>query len=229
VSETTRPKLAAEHREIVGKKVATLRRAGKLPAVVYGHGHDSQPIQLDAHEFDILRRHAGRNALVDLKVGSSRAFPVLLHAVHEHPVSRRALHADFFVVKMSEEMAVDVPVALVGESEAVVKQGGTLLHLRDTIHIRALPADIPPSLELDVTSLLDFDAVLHVSDLVVPSTVTVLTDASEPVARVQPPRLELEPVLAEEAEAEEGEEGAEPGEPAEEGAEGTPSEDESSS
>ena len=64
--------LVAEHREIIGKKVATLRRAGKLPAVVYGHGHASEPIQLDAHEFDILRRHAGRNALLDLKVGRRR-------------------------------------------------------------------------------------------------------------------------------------------------------------
>jgi large subunit ribosomal protein L25 len=217
VSETTRPRLVAEPRDILGKKVALLRRDGKLPAVVYGHGHASEAIQLDAHEFEILRRHAGRNALVDLKVGSGRAYPVLLHGVQEHPVNRKPIHVDFFVVKMTEEMAVDVPVAVVGESEAVAKQGGTLLHLRDTVHIRALPADIPPSLELDVTPLDNFDAVLHVSDLVVPAGVTVLTDAGEALARVQPPRLELEPEVAaaaEEAEAA-AEEAAEPGEAAE--------------
>jgi large subunit ribosomal protein L25 len=210
VSETTRPRLVAEPREILGKKVALLRREGKLPAVVYGHGHASEAIQLDAHDFEILRRHAGRNALVDLKVGSGRAYPVLLHGVQEHPINRKPLHADFYVVKMTEEMAVDVTIAVVGEAEAVTKQGGTLLHLRDTIHIRALPADIPPSLELDVSSLSDFEAVLHVSDLVVPAGVTVLTDATEAVARVQPPRLEAEPEVEAAAEAAaEAEEGAE--------------------
>jgi large subunit ribosomal protein L25 len=211
VSEATRPRLAAEPREITGKKVAILRRQGKLPAVVYGHGHASEAIQLDAHEFDILRRHAGRNALVDLKVGSGRAYPVLLHGVQVHPVNRRPLHADFYVVKMTEEMAVDVRISVVGESEAVTKLGGTLLHLRDTIHVRALPADIPQNLELDVTPLADFEGTLHVSDLVVPAGVTVLTDGSEPIARVQPPRLELEPVSAE-AEGLAAEEAAEGGE-----------------
>jgi large subunit ribosomal protein L25 len=210
VPETTRPRLFAEPREILGKKVSLLRREGKLPAVVYGHGHASEAIQLDAHEFEILRRHAGRNALVDLKVGRGSAYPVLLHGVQEHPINRRPLHADFYVVTMTEEMAVDVSISVVGESEAVTKQGGTLLHLRDTIHIRALPAEIPPSLELDVTSLQDFEAVLHVSDLVVPAGVTVLTDATEPVARVQPPRLEVEPEVEAAPEAEgEAEEGGE--------------------
>jgi large subunit ribosomal protein L25 len=209
VSETTRPRLAAEPREILGKKVALLRREGKLPAVVYGRGHESEAIQLDAHEFETFRRHAVRNALVDLKVGNGGAYPVLLHGVQEHPINRRPLHADFYVVRMTEEMAVDVSVAIVGDSEAVTKHGGTLLHLRDTIHIRALPADIPPSLELDVTPLHDFDAVLHVSDLVVPTGVIVLTDGAEPVARVQPPRLEAEPEGV--APAEPGAEAVEPG------------------
>jgi large subunit ribosomal protein L25 len=228
VSETTRPRLVAEPREILGKKVALLRRDGKLPAVVYGHGHASEAIQLDAHEFEILRRGAGRNALVDLKVGSGRAYPVLLHGVQEHPVNRKPIHVDFFVVRMTEEMAVDVPVAVVGESEAVAKQGGTLLHLRDTVNIRALPADIPPSLELDVTPLDNFDAVLHVSDLVVPTGVTVLTDAGEPLARVQPPRLEVEPEVP--AAAEEAEAAAEEGAGPAEATEGGPgSEDESGS
>lgn len=199
---STRPELVAEHREILGKKVATLRHAGKLPAVVYGHGHASEPIQLDAHEFDIMRRHVGRNALLDLKVSGGGARPVLLHAVHEHPVSRRPLHADFFIVRMTEEMTVDVPIQPVGESVAVEKNGGTLLHLKDTVQVRALPADLPSSIELDISSLDDFETTLHASDLRVPERVTLLMDPSEPIARVQPPRVELEPVGAAEVEAE---------------------------
>lgn len=194
---STRPQLSADPREALGKKVANLRRDGVLPAVVYGTGHDSEPIQIDAKGFDDLRRHAGRNALVDLKVGGGRARPVLLHAVQEHPVTRRALHADFLMVRMTEEMTVDVAISTVGESVAIEKLGGTLLHLRDTVQVRALPADLPSSLELDISSLSSFDATLHVSDLQVPDKVTILTDAGEPLARVQAPRVEEEPVATE--------------------------------
>jgi len=221
---STRPQLSADTREALGKKVAQLRRDGVLPAVVYGHGSDSEAIQVDAKGFDELRRHAGRNALVDLKVGGGRARPVLLHAVQEHPVTRRALHADFLIVRMTEEMTVDVSVAMIGESVAIEKMGGTLLHLRDTVQVRALPGDLPSSLELDISSLSTFDATLHVSDLQVPEKVTILTDGTEPLARVQAPRVEEEPVEtegeaaaaeAEDAEAEgseaEGTEESDPG------------------
>jgi large subunit ribosomal protein L25 len=199
---STRPELVAEHREILGKKVSTLRHAGKLPAVVYGRGHASEPIQLDAHEFDILRRHVGRNALLDLKVAGGGARPVLLHAIHEHPVSRRVLHADFFIVRMTEEMTVDVPIQPVGESVAVEKNGGTLLHLKDTVQVRALPADLPSYIELDISSLDSFELTLHASDLRIPERVALLMDPTEPIARVQPPRVELEPVGAPEVEVE---------------------------
>jgi large subunit ribosomal protein L25 len=211
---TTRPALAAEHRDVVGKKVAGLRRQGKLPAVVYGHGHPSESIQLDAREFGLLRRRVGRNALVDLQVGNGRATPVLLHAVHEHPVSRQALHADFFVVAMTEELSVDVPVSLVGQSTAVERLGGTLLHMRETVLVRALPADLPSVLELDVSALDTFEAALHASDLHVPERVVLLTDPAELVARVAPPRVEVEygaPSAEEEEAAPTEEEGGETG------------------
>jgi large subunit ribosomal protein L25 len=200
---STRPQLVAQRREVTGKKVAALRRAGQLPAVVYGHGHASEPIVVDAREFATLRRHAGRNALVDLTVGSGRATPVLLHDVQEHPISRVAVHADFFVVKMTEEMVVDVPIQTTGESPAVDKLGGNLLHMRDSVQVRALPADLPQSLVLDISALDDFEATLHVSDLQMPERVTLVTDAQEPLVRVQAPRVETEeaPSAAEGAEA----------------------------
>ena len=72
---TARATLAAEHRDITGKKVARLRRAGRLPGVVYGHGVDSTSITVDAHEFEQLRRHGGPNALVDLSVDGDEAEP----------------------------------------------------------------------------------------------------------------------------------------------------------
>jgi large subunit ribosomal protein L25 len=213
----SRPKLTARPRETRGKAVAQLRRSGVLPAVVYGAGVESQAISLDAHEFELLRRHSGRHAVIDLSVeGDSKAQPVLLQAIQEHPVSRHTLHVDLLVVNLEEERTVDAPIIIVGQSEAIDKLGGVLLHMRDAVLVRAKPDDLPSGIELDITPLIDFEGVLHASDLIMPAGVTMITDPTEPVARVQQPRIEEEPVVAEEAEAapEEGAEGA----PAAEGA-----------
>jgi len=210
---STRPVVSAEPREVVGKKVSALRRQGILPAVVYGRDVESRPIQMDAHEFDVLRRTVTRNTLVDLKVGGGKATPVLLQGIHEHPVRRHAMHVDFFVVRMTEEIVVDVPVNYIGESHAADKLGGTLLHLRESVSVRSLPGSIPASVDLDITALATFDDVLHVSDIVVPEGVTLLTDSEEALARVQPPRVDEEAVVAEAAPGE----GELPAEPAEQG------------
>jgi large subunit ribosomal protein L25 len=204
---TTRPALVAEPREILGKKVARLRRAGKLPGVVFGHGLDSTSVSVDAHEFELLRRKVGPNALVDLSVDGNKAQPVLIHGVQVHPVTRRPLHVDLFLVRMTEELTVDVPLVPVGVSEAVVTDGGTLLHQIESVRIRALPDHLPQSIEYSIESLVDFDTAIHVRDLTIPSDVTLLTDADEVVAKVQAPRIEVEeePVVAEGEEGEEGE------------------------
>jgi len=86
----------------MGKAVAQLRRDGRLPAVVFGHGVESTPVTLDAHDFDRLRRHLGANALVDLAIDGKKARPVLIHGVQVHRVTQRPIHADLFVVKMTE-------------------------------------------------------------------------------------------------------------------------------
>lgn len=211
---TARPTLAAEHRDITGKAVARIRKAGRIPAVVYGHGVDSSNVSLDAHAFDLLRKHTGPNALVDLSVDGAKSNPVLIHDVQIHPVNRRPLHADLFLVRMTEELTVDVPLVATGESHAVSELNGTLLHPTETVKVRALPDHLPQSIEYSVESLVDFDAAVRVSDLVIPDDVTLVTDPDEIVAKVQAPRVEIEEVPAEaEAEGEEGETAAE-GEPA---------------
>ena len=214
---STRPVVSAEPREVVGKKVSALRREGKLPAVVYGGDHESQNIQLEARAFDELMRTTTKNTLVDLKVGSAKATPVLLQGVHEHPVRRNPMHVDFLVVSMTEAITIEVPVNYMGDSTAADKLGGTLLHLRESVSISALATALPQSIDLDITPLDSFEAVLHVSDLIVPEGTTVLTDPEEPLARVQPPRVEEEPVVGVVGEElEEGAEGVE-GEAAEAG------------
>jgi large subunit ribosomal protein L25 len=203
----SRPTLAAAPRTVTGKKVAELRREGKLPAVVFGRGIESENVSVDAHEFDLLRRHVGQNALIDLSVGGKTSRPVLVHGVQVHPVHRRPLHVDLFLVRMTEELIVDVPLVATGVSRAVEDEGGTLLHPTEHVRVKALPDHLPQSIEYAIDSLVDFDAVIKVSELTIPGDVTLLTDPDEIVAKVQPPRVELEPepVVAEgEEEAEEG-------------------------
>jgi len=214
-----RPQLAAERREVTGKKVSYLRAAGKLPAVVFGRGLDSDSVTIDAHEFENLRRHSGNNALLDLSIDGGKAAPVLVYGVQTHRVTRRPLHVDLYVVRMTEELTVDVPLVSEGISEAVENGGGTLLHPIESVRVRALPDHLPQSIHYSVESLLTFDDAIHVRDLEIPSDATLLTDLDEVVAKVLPPRVEEEPVVAEAAEGEaaEGEAAAE-GEGAESGA-----------
>jgi large subunit ribosomal protein L25 len=211
---TTRPSLAAEPRVVVGKKVALLRRSGRLPGVVFGRGLDSTSVSVDAHDFELLRRRVGPNALVDLSVDGEKAQPVLIQGVQVHPVTRRPLHVDLFLVRMTEELTVDVPLVPIGDSSAVTTDGGTLLHGIESVRVRALPDHLPQSIEYSIDSLVDFDTAVHVRDLTIPSDVTLLTDLDEVVAKVQAPRVEVEeePVVAEAVEGEEGAEGAAEGE-----------------
>jgi large subunit ribosomal protein L25 len=198
----TRLTLAAEPREELGKKVASLRRAGRLPAVVFGHGLGSENVSVDSHEFDLLRRKAGQNALIDLSVHGKKSRPVLIHGVQVHPVNRRPVHVDLFLVRMTEELIVDVPLFPVGTSSAVEDQNGTLLHQLESVRIRALPDHLPQSIEYSIESLVDFEAVIKVSDLSVPGDVTLLTDPDEVVAKVLASRLQSDEAALEAEEAE---------------------------
>ena len=210
-----RPKLAAARRTVTGKKVAYMRRDGRLPAVVFGRGLESDSVSVDTHEFESLRRHVGPNTLIDLSVDGGAAAPVLVSEVQLHRVTRKPLHVDLYVVRMTEELTVDVALVSEGISDAVENAGGTLLHVIDHVRVRALPDHLPESIRYSIESLATFDDAIHVRDLAIPSDATLLTDLDEVVAKVLPPRVEEEPVVAEAAEGEEAEEGAE----GEEGAE----------
>ena len=187
---TARPTLAAQHRDVTGKAVARLRREGRLPAVVFGHGIASSNVMLDDHEFELLRRRIGPNALIDLSIDGRKPKPVLIHGVDVHPVTRRPLHVNFFLVRMSEELTVEVPIVPVGESRAVNELGGTLVHDVDSVKVRALPDHLPQVFEVSIEPLVDFDTVLHARDLPVPPGVTLLADPDEPIMHVLAPRIE---------------------------------------
>jgi large subunit ribosomal protein L25 len=197
--------LAATRRTEIGKHVAQLRKAGRVPAVVFGHGLDSIPVSLDLHEFEHIRRTAHANTIIELTVDGKDVHKVLVHGVQIDPRHRQLLHVDLFELKSGEEVTVEIQLHATGESFAVARLGGTLLHNIDRIKIRALPENLPDSIEYSIESLVDFDTAIHLRDLPMPAHVTLLSDVDEVVAKVAPPHVVEEPVVvaAEEPAAEE--------------------------
>jgi large subunit ribosomal protein L25 len=215
--------LTLDPREAQGKANKRLRRAGIVPGVVYGKGEASTNVQVDEKTFETLYRAAGRTSVVKFTLpGSSRSTSGFIKSVQRHPLSGQPLHVDYLLVNLNVEMEVDVPLVFTGEPPAVEETGGTLLHNLSSVHVKALPTDIPHEITVDVSVLKTLDVAIHVRDLNLNrDLVQVMTDADALVAAVVPPRVEEEPepVVAEGAELEgEGAEGE--GEGAEGAAEG---------
>jgi large subunit ribosomal protein L25 len=198
--------LAAEIGRPVGSRaVRRLRREGKIPGVIYGHGTDALPVAVVARELRVaLNSEAGANQLLSLDTGSG-TYLALAREMQRHPVAQTVTHVDFVIVRRDEVISADVPIALVGEATEVHHGDGLVEQQMFTLAINALPTDIPTSIEADVSGL-TIGGQVRVSDLSLPSGVTTDVDLETAVVIGQPPRVvvEEEPV---EGEAEEGAEG----------------------
>lgn len=217
----TRTELIVVPRVVLGKKVKALRRQGMTPANIYGSHVDSQSIQLSTEELRHVIKTAGRNDIVYLRLDGDEPRPTFIRDIQQNPITDAILHVDFLQISLREKVKADVPLHLVGLAPAVDTLGGILMHGLDHVSVEALPTEVPSFIEVDVTSLVEINQALHVSDVPVPEGVTILTDVEQVIAKVAPPAVEPEPEVAEEEEAAEGEEGAEG---TEEGAEEAPAE-----
>ena len=218
-----RKDLVVDRREIVGKKVAQLRRDGFTPANVYGHGLDSVSIQIKTETMEKTLKAMLANEVIDLNInGESNTRPVVVQKVQRHPLTSQVLHTEFYQVSLRTRMRADVPLVIIGQSEGVETYNGVLMKAIETVQVEALPLDLPSHIDVDITPLVNLEDTLHVSDLDIPEGVTLLTDPEVVVVKVSSPRvaLELDEIEAAEAaergEAEEGE-GEEAGEASEEG------------
>ena len=205
--------LTAEPRTILGKKVAQLRRAGKLPANIYGHNVESTAVTLDAHDFGLLYRHLLPTTVIDLRVdGQSR--PVLLAKASASPRTGQLIHVEFKQVNLREKVHATVSVVGTGNSEMMRRGDGILLQSLDSVEVSALPDELPSSIEVDLATLVDFHAAIHVKDLPVDSaSVEVLTPGDELVFKLTAPQMRDE-VSEEQVEAEVTEEQAQEAESA---------------
>jgi large subunit ribosomal protein L25 len=200
-------RLIANKREITGKAARRLRHQGRLPAVVYGHHTAASTIDLDAHEFDRVFSRTGKTQLIDLVIGEGRPSKVLVKEVQLSPRRNTALHVDFHQVSLREKLQVDVPIAITGEAEPVKAGEADVLQVLHALRVECLPTDIPDVIEVDVSGLEHVDAGIRVSDLSLPSGVTVVVDPEELVVKLAARRVAA--VEEEEAATEAAEEGAE--------------------
>ncbi len=210
--QASRTELTVDPRDVLGKKVKKMRREGVTPANIFGHNVESRAIQVSTDDLKHVLRSAGRNDIVYLRLGGDEPRPTFVKEVQQNPVSDAILHVDFMQISLKNKVRLEVAIHLVGLAPAVDTLGGILVHGLDHVTVEALPTEVPSVIEVDVTGLTSIDQALHVSDLVVPDGVTILTDMEQVVAKVSPPAVEI---VVEEVEAE-AEEGAE--EAGEEGA-----------
>ncbi|AKM77740.1 MAG: 50S ribosomal protein L25 [Candidatus Wolfebacteria bacterium GW2011_GWE1_48_7] len=175
--------LKAEKRELLGSKVHTLRKEGFIPAELYGRGKENVHLTVNAKEFAKVLKAAGESTVITLNVGKEKT-PALIHDVEIDSISDAVLHVDFYAVNMNEETETEVELEFVGESMAVKAEGGVLVKSMHEIEVRALPGDLPHSIEVDLSVLANVHDTIHVKDLKVKGNVTLLADPDAVVATV---------------------------------------------
>jgi large subunit ribosomal protein L25 len=157
-----------------------IRRDGQIPAVLYGHGSDPLAITVDAHDLRTAYAHqSGGGVLFGLDI-EGKEHLVITREIQRHPVRRTISHIDFQIVSRDEIVPGDVPIQLVGEALSVTRNEGTVEHALMTLRVHAKPADMPASIEVDVTDL-ELGQAIRIADLTLPAGVTTDLEPDTPV------------------------------------------------
>jgi len=179
--------LTSKSRVEVGRETGELRADGFIPAVLYGPGIENKNLAVDAKEFVKLLREAGKTSLVSLKIeGEKNSFMVLVNDLDNDPLSGNVIHIDFYQPDMTKEIETEVPLSFEGESLAVKDLGGTLVKNISEITVKALPADLPREIIVNISKLNTFEDVIMVKDLPVGEKVKILKSPDEIVALAVP-------------------------------------------
>jgi large subunit ribosomal protein L25 len=203
-------RLKAKHREVLRKKTRFLRRQGITPAHLYGHGVKSMALQCETEALENMLAQAGTTRMLRLAVDGKQARTVFIREVQKDPLGKELLHVDFYQVSLTEKIAVEVPIVLVGEAPALKTKGRMLQHGITTLHIEALPDKIPPHIEVNISGLEDTEHAILVQDLPLDKDITVHHEPEQLIVKVSEVRVREEVEAVPEAEEEEvTEEGAE--------------------
>jgi large subunit ribosomal protein L25 len=208
--------LKVANREILGKKVKHLRRQGITPVHVFGHGIESLALQCDTRELELVLGQAGLTRLINLKLAKEKKPRTVVVREFDRDWRRGELvHVDFYQVKMEEKIRLEIPVVLLGEAPALKAKTNMLDHELGTFTVECLPAKIPDSIEVDISSLTELDQAIRVKDITLDKDITVLNNPDLVVAKISLRPVEkveekvVEEVVEAEAKAEVAEEAAE--------------------
>lgn len=160
-----------------------LRKGGELPAVFYGMGNRSTPISVSVVEFKKVWKKAGESSTVKI-TGPKISIDTLIHDVQVDPITSEPVHIDFLVIDMNKKIKVNIPLVFTGISEAVKSGLGILVKVIHEVEIEALPKDLPHEISVDISKLVGSSSLILVSDIVVPSGVTLITKGDEVVASI---------------------------------------------
>jgi large subunit ribosomal protein L25 len=186
-------KLTASVREKTsGDSLVRARKAGKIPAIMYGHKGASQMLWVDFITFGKVFAVAGESSIISLEIGEGKKSSVIVQDLAYDAMTNRISHIDFFEVSMDEELEARIPLEFVNESPAVREQGGILVKTLEEVTVSCLPKDLPHSIAIDLATLVDFSVHIQVKDLVLPKGVKVLTDELTTIVLVEAPRTEAQ-------------------------------------
>ncbi len=180
--------LSASARTGTGKGVArSLRRDGRVPAVIYGHARAPQSLSVDARELSrLLEKNSAETTVIELAVDGAMS-RTLIRDIQRHPVKRAIIHVDFQELVAGEKVSVNIPLVIVGTSIGVRLNAGILTQVMSELACRVDPANIPNRIEVDVTNV-NIGGSLHVSDLTIPAGVEVMTGEGDTVLTVSAPK-----------------------------------------
>ena len=167
------------------QNVAQIRKAGFIPAVLYGPSTAPISLQVEQKAFGKVYQEAGESALITLEIGGESA-PVLVRDIQLHPMRSQILHIDFYQPRLDEAIEITVPLVFMGESAAVKDLGGTLIRNLQEVDVRALPQDLPHEIKVDISKLATFEDYITIKDLVQAAGVEILREAEDMVAQVVP-------------------------------------------
>ncbi len=178
----------------------SLRKSGRVPAIIYGHGREAQALSINTRDLEKLLEHiSAENTVIDLDL-DGKTSRTLIREIQRHPFKRQILHVDFQELVAGEKVIVRLPVILMGVPDGVRMDGGILDQTMRELEVEVDPANIPNHVEVDVTKMV-IGSSLHVSDIKLPEGVRIVGDDEASVAVVSAPRAAVEAVAAEDAPA----------------------------
>lgn len=187
--------LTATKRTVTGKAVEALRKAGKIPAVVYGAKDEAFSIELSARDFATVLKDAGESTVIQLSIDGSEK-NVLIHDVDYDPITNQPRHADFYAVQKGQKVEVSIPLEFVGVAPVIKELGANVVKVLHEIEVEADAMSLPHELTVDVSSLTTVESHISAKDIVLPAGVTLVTDPEEVVATVAMPEEEPEEPIA---------------------------------